>query len=321
MQAVQSYQLQRQALVESLARDRDLRLTRLRLLEDATAAPMPISPGASTSATAADPTALATMPPKQRLELAKSTLHRLEGRLTENHPDLRRAQEQVAELEKQVATEVASGAPTAAAAAATPEELHRRDRISAMRAEIESLDRQIAHKEAEERRQSGVIESYQQKINAVPGVESEWLALSRDYNTLSEAFNDLLRKSESANAAVELERRQVGEQFEVLDAPRASGRPVSPDRLFITLVGFGSGAGLSLLLIAFLEIRDGSLKTESEVQQVLALPVLAVVPHLVTSAERRQKARRQKLLSSATVMSVVVIGYVVWTLKLWEFIA
>ena len=49
-----------------------------------------------------------------------------------------------------------------------------------MRAEIESLDRQIVFKEGEEKRLRGEIAAYQARLEAVPGVESEWIALTRD---------------------------------------------------------------------------------------------------------------------------------------------
>ncbi len=225
MQAIQSTQMQRQAVVESLARDRDRKLMLDRMRNDLMSEPTPSRP-LPAPLTPADPAGLANVPARQRLEIARATLARLELRLTESHPDLRRAREQVAEIEKEVQAEPPTQQGASTAAGMTPEELQRRERINSMGAEIESLDRQIAFKEAEERRLSGSIADYQRRIEAVPGVESEWLSLTRDYETISTAFRELLTKSESANAAVELENRQVSEQFRVLDAPRVPLRPI-----------------------------------------------------------------------------------------------
>ncbi len=61
----------------------------------------------------------------------------------------------------------------------------------------------------------------------MPGVESEYLALTRDYDTMQASFKDLLTKSEAARVAEDLESRQIGEQFRVLDAPRV---PVPADQ-------------------------------------------------------------------------------------------
>jgi hypothetical protein len=45
-------------------------------------------------------------------------------------------------------------------------------------------------------------------------------------------------------------------------------------------------------LIALLEYRDASFKTDDEVTSVLSLPVLAVVPLMRSDVERRKVSRR-----------------------------
>ena len=326
MQAIQSTQMQRQAVVESLARDRDRKLMLERLYNDALNEPAVARQAPPVSG---DPTAVAAMPVAQQLEIARNALARMELRLKEGHPDLKRARRQVADLEKQVAAGPAApgaaspGAPTGvgAAPAATTEELQRRDRLSALRAEIESLDRQILFKDSEERRLSAVINDYQNRIEAVPGVESEWLSLTRDYDTLQASFKDLLSKSEAAKVAADLENRQVGEQFRVLDAPRVPLRPISPMRPLISAAGLGAGLVLGLLLVAFLELRDSTFKTESEVEQILQLPVIALIPALNTSADQARERRRRLALASVAMVGAVAGGYVVWALQLWKFVA
>jgi hypothetical protein len=51
---------------------------------------------------------------------------------------------------------------------------------------------------------------------------------------------------------------------------------------------------------------------------VLTLPVLASVPRVETSRDKRRRRRRQLAVSLAGAVGVVVIGYVTWTLKLWN---
>jgi polysaccharide chain length determinant protein (PEP-CTERM system associated) len=317
MQAIQSTQLQRQALVESLARDRDRKLMLERLYNDAVAAPAPVSATASREANS--PAALAAMSPRQQFDLAKSNLSVLEQKLKEGHPDLRRARKQVADLEKQVAALPHDGAATATVGV-TVEELQRRERISSLRAEIESLDRQVIFKESEERRLGDVIGGYQSRIEAVPGVESEYLALTRDYDTIQASFRDLLTKSEAARVAENLETRQIGEQFRVLDAPRVPLRPISPKRALISAGGLAGGLLVGLALVVLLEVRDGSLRNELDVALVLQLPVVAVVPRLLTGEERARIVRRRWMVSAAGGVLTVAAGYTVWAMRLWQFV-
>jgi polysaccharide chain length determinant protein (PEP-CTERM system associated) len=319
MQAIDSTRMQRQSLGESLARDRDRKLMLERLYNDARNEPTLLRQTGSTSpqdAAAAD----ASLTPEQQLVAARLQLTRLEQRLKENHPDVRRARSQVAELEKIVASNTNPQSP-AESVGLTAEELHRRERNNAMRAEIESLDRQIAFKEREERRLDATISDYQSRVEAVPGVESEWMALSRDYDTLQTSFRDLLTKSESARVSADLENRQIGEQFRVLDAPRVPLRPISPQRILISGSGLGAGLAVGLLLVGFFELRDGSFKTGVEVSRVLNLPVVAVLPSILSTDDLKRIRQRRWLASGVATVLVCGAGYAVWTFRLWRFVA
>jgi capsular polysaccharide biosynthesis protein len=189
-----------------------------------------------------------------------------------------------------------------------------------MQAEMESLSRQIVFKEADERRLSSVIKDYQSRIEAVPGVESEWLSLSRDYDTVQQSFKALLLKTESAKAAVDLENRQVGEQFRVLDPPRVPGRPISPLRPRISAAGFAIGLVAGLGFVVLLELRDTSFRNAGDVEQVLSLPVIALLPLVLSAAERRRVRNRRLLTVGAALISCGAGGYVFWAMRLWNFV-
>jgi protein tyrosine kinase modulator len=323
MQAIQNTQLQLQALVESLARDRDRKLMLERLHADAAAEPLPSplvasppAPGGQIESSAAG----AILTPQQQLDAARSTLERLSLRLTPEHPDIVRTKRSIEELERKIKAEPAK-ASGVSPGTESPEELQRRERLRQMRAELESLDRQIAFKESEERRLRSSVSDYQLRIAAVPALESEWIALSRDYDTLKEAYQKLLAKSEDSKVAADLERRQIGEQFRIVDPPSIPVRPISPDRAKINAAGAGLGLLLGFALVGLLELRDSSFRTEAEVVKLLDLPVLAQIPTVETPMDV-QARRRRKLLSSAAAAAVVAAGgYVFWALKLWRYVA
>ncbi len=71
---------------------------------------------------------------------------------------------------------------------------------------------------------------------------------------------------------------QIGEQFRTLDPARLPERPISPNRPLINLIGAFAGLALGVGLVALLEYRDNSFRTDDEVVSVLALPVVAVIP-------------------------------------------
>jgi polysaccharide chain length determinant protein (PEP-CTERM system associated) len=326
MQAIQNAQMQLQANTDALARDRDRKLMLERLNNDAQ---MEIEVAAPPSSAAAQQQPGMALPAgatlQQKLAAARAYLTTIELTRKAEHPDVIRAKRVVTDLEKQEAAENAaakSGGPSresTAPATVDREGAVRRERLAQMRAEMESLDRQIAFKEGEERRLQSTIVSYQQRVEAVPGTESEWTALSRDYDTQQAAYKDLLSKSEQARVATNLERRQVGEQFRILDPARVPTTPVGPKRLQITAIGTVAGLALGVLLAGLLELRDSTFRTELDVVEVLSLPVVAVVPYVSSDADLARARRRRLLFSTAAFFVFSVAGYVFWSMKLWRY--
>jgi uncharacterized protein involved in exopolysaccharide biosynthesis len=69
---------------------------------------------------------------------------------------------------------------------------------------------------------------------------------------LIEQYRQVLAHSEASKMAVNLERRQIGEQFKTIDGARLPERPISP-RLFPylalgALAGLGAGILVSMAL-------------------------------------------------------------------------
>src|SRR5688572_574600 len=247
----------------------------------------------------------------------------MEGRLTSVHPDVLRARRLVRDLETQVqanAAAVSAGVSPPVPQVVSVQEQQRRDRLSAMRAEIESLDRQTQFKESEERRLRGVVNEYNQRIEAVPGVESAWVALTRDYETQQNTYKELLGKSEQSQLAVDLEERQIGEQFRILEPAGVPVRPISPIRIQINAIGLGLGLLLGFGIAVILELKDRSFRSEADILDVLALPVLALIPHVDTAAERARRFRVRTMLSATGVAVIGVAAYVFWAMRLWNFI-
>ena len=96
---------------------------------------------------------------------------------------------------------------------------------------------------------------YQARIAAVPSRETELVELTRDYETLRQGYTNLLAKSENARMSTNLERRQIGEQFRVLEPARLPERPISPNRLQINTMGALGGLAVGMGLVLLLEYR------------------------------------------------------------------
>ena len=304
MQAMQNTQLRLQALVQSLARDRDRKSVLERLYDDAqteeAAASAAVVAAVSQEGELVDLAELeeavtGTATAQRRLALARSALSGLRLRLRPEHPDVMRIERLIEDLQREITASPADTSP----ADLSPEQLLRRERLRERRAEVESTRREIEFKESELLRLREALAQYEQRIEAVPGLESEWIALSRDYATQQRSYEGLLAKSEQAKVAADLERRQIGEQFRVLDPPRVPGKPASPNRLLISALGTLGSLFLGLGWAALIEVCDSTYQSASEVAEVLALPVIGLVPYVQSEADRRWEAARRVLAATS----------------------
>lgn len=309
LQAVRNTQAQIQGLDESINRDRDRRLFLDRMVADLTPPPAP-APAVPPSA---DPTAIHGASAAEQLVGARDGLRALELRLKPEHPDVIRMKRVIRELESKADAEGALPVEARGAAVSTPAQ---DNRVREMRAEMENLDRSIAYKQQETERLRAVIGSYQARIDVTPARESELIALTRDYDTLQNMYTSLLSKKEDSKVAANLERRQIGEQFKVLEPARLPEKPFSPDRVRINTLGFLCGLICGLAFAAMLEYRDSSLRSDEDVVVSLALSVIAMIPQVTTLAERRARRRRRMALSLSLATTICVAAVaLIWKLK------
>jgi capsular polysaccharide biosynthesis protein len=77
--------------------------------------------------------------------------------------------------------------------------------------------------------------------------------------------------------ATDLEKRQQGENFKVMDEPNLPEAPTFPNRLVFALGGFVGGLVIGLLIVCVIEYRDTALRSERDIWAFTRLPTLAVV--------------------------------------------
>jgi uncharacterized protein involved in exopolysaccharide biosynthesis len=132
----------------------------------------------------------------------------------------------------------------------------------------------------EEKELKQQVALYQRRIEDTPRREQELALLTRDYDLLKTNYQSLMDKKMQAQMAQNLERKQQGEQFKILDPARVPEKPVKPDRDKILLIGAVIGLALGLGLTWFRESMDQSFHTVSEVESYLELSVVAMIPNL-----------------------------------------
>jgi polysaccharide chain length determinant protein (PEP-CTERM system associated) len=307
LQAIQNVQVQLQTLTEATDRARERRLLLERQLVEVQSDPVAVLPPTPGTPTPVESTA-------QQLQTAEARLQLLLGHATPDHPDVKMVQRTIRDLRARLEREarVTPDAPVDTSAIG-PESLRQR-RLRDLKSQIEDVDRQIVDKQEQERRLRSDIATYQNKLNAVPKHESELVELTRDYATLQTSYQNLLQKREESKIAANLERRNIGEQFKVLDPARIPERPFSPNRLLINLGGAIGGLVLGAGLTLLFEFTDSALKSEENVIRLLNVRVIGLVPMMLSHDDRRRRRLRSAMLSVAGVLVVGTGALLAW----WE---
>jgi polysaccharide biosynthesis transport protein len=247
-------------------------------------------------------------PFQSRIQKLEGQLSELRARYGSGHPDVRKVESELADLQAQEAEEKKQQEATAVPKAAPIISVtHAKNPV--LQAQEEKLDQEIKEQTDLQKQYQDQINSHMTKLEQGPVFEQRIGSLMRDYDSLRGHYQDLLNKKLSAEMAKELEGRQQGERFVVLDAAPVPQSPAGPNRLLICTGGLILGTLAGLALILAMEFSDESVRSEREASTLLGKMVLAGVPRIYGFQELHRI--RLKLMGAfvGTLASAIIVGY------------
>jgi polysaccharide chain length determinant protein (PEP-CTERM system associated) len=200
----------------------------------------------------------------------------LDEQYTPDYPDVLALSRKITDLQKEIAQNSAHPSPPANTAVGTRPEPAQ---LQQVRAQLRSVQQTIAAQKQEQARIAQQISAFQARIEASPMVEQEFKQVTRDHETALQFYNNLLAKTNESSMATDLERRQQGEQFQVLDAANLPDEPVFPNRYLFAAGGLILGLMVGTGIATALEYRDTSLRTEGDIWTFTKLPTLATISY------------------------------------------
>lgn len=201
----------------------------------------------------------------QREELTK-LLDDLKMRYTDNHPDVIATKKKLADLENKKETKTF--------------DIKKDPRYRELQNQLAVTDLEIKRFSDEERIITEQMNKYRARIEMTPAREQDMASMMREYQSTKETYERLLKKSQEAQQAENLEKRQKGEQFRVIDPARVPEKPFSPDIPKILLIGLLAGIGCGFGLAFLREQMDRSFHEPGDAEIALGLKVLATIPEI-----------------------------------------
>jgi polysaccharide chain length determinant protein (PEP-CTERM system associated) len=248
-----------------------------------------------------------------RLNLLRQELAMMQTKYHDRYPDVLQMKEQIRILEARVEADKKQKA--ADAAKAGKKGAGRELRIAPQNAYIASLLTQLDQAQVEAKASSeeiaGInrqIAMYQRRLENTPKREQELALITRDYETTRELHRNLLAKRGEAEMAAELEQRQQGETFRVIEPARFPERPTGPNRFRLLLVGLALALGASGVAVVLAEQVDTSFRRVDEVRATAPMPVLSAIPRITTEQDRTRRVRQRRWATAAVAVGLLVVA-------------
>lgn len=254
----------------------------------------------------------------QELDRLRSQLADLSSHYTEKHPDIRKLREQIVktekmkqEMETQVAAAAKAGSTEESSRPGTYADLQAMSPRMQVESQLKANKLEIDNRQRTIRQLEKQIDEYQGRLNMTPVREQQLAGLTRDYEQSRKSYEQLLAKRDQSEMATNLEKRQEGEQFRVLDPPNLPQKPYSPNRLKINLIGLVAGLVLGFGSLAGAEMADDRIYAKEDFEAVVTAPVLAEIPPLPTPQEQNRQNRQQwyQWFGLALIIAVTLSGF------------
>lgn len=227
---------------------------------------------------------------EQKLSVAKEQYDNLLLKYTEKHPDVAKVKKIIEKLEKTIEEEkkVLETGDSEGETGAIEDIVDEQDLETGMpnfaviqqEMQLKQIKNEIRKIQSDIFKIEQQMKVYEKRVEDTPKRELELQSLQRDYASIQSVFNSLLDRRLEAELSVNMEKKQKGEQFRILDYARLPEKPISPNVKMLFLLSIASGIGIGVGIIFLLEMFNTSIRREEQIEKNLGLTILAIIPPL-----------------------------------------
>ncbi|HUO94498.1 MAG TPA: XrtA system polysaccharide chain length determinant [Rhizomicrobium sp.] len=207
----------------------------------------------------------------QRLAEAKQALLELQSRYTDDHPDVKAAKREIAELQAELAATPAAGSSGSGnQSVPNPVYVQTQSKLSDAMTDVAFQAHQVTvAKDAVDR-------SNKMTAQAI-AISTKFASLDRDYDLLHKTYQDLLARRESARLSQSVNDQQSAITVRVIEPPKKAPFPVAPNRpllnSIVLLLGLAGGIGAAVAL----SMNAGRFSSKEQLSAEFDYPIIGVV--------------------------------------------
>lgn len=242
---------------------------------------------------------------EERIQGLRTQLDRLQSLYTEKHPEIRRLESLIAQLEteKTLEAEQQGSSPGSGFAPMSTSPIYQgmRSMLAETQAQAAALKVRVA--EYEDR-----VKSLDTKVNQIPDVEAQLKQLNRDYEVIAHQHQRMLERRESARLSGDVQRNAGDVTFRVIDPPFVPRQPSQPNKKLLNagvlVLGSGAGGALALLIsLLYPIVTDARMLAHAS-----GMPLLGTVTFRKTSAQTRSD--RWRLAGFSVCVCALLLAFV-----------
>ncbi|MFT5701039.1 MAG: succinoglycan biosynthesis transport protein ExoP [Desulforhopalus sp.] len=218
-----------------------------------------------------------------KLARLRKNLEIYQERYTDQHPKIKSIKKKISNLEKRTSATI----PDESMASLTNSQTERAydATLFELQTEVKGIGLSIDKINKEKKQINKRIQQYEQWVGAAPIREAEWSALTREYGELKRHYDFLVSQNLQAGSALNLERKQKGSQFKIVDPARTPNKPTKPDFTKTMKFALLIGSALAGAIIMALETLNTSFQDPIKLSQTFGIEVICSVPHIPLKKE------------------------------------
>jgi polysaccharide chain length determinant protein (PEP-CTERM system associated) len=237
------------------------------------------------------------------LKQLQDALRILESKYTPKHPEVRAVRERIAALQASAPADSADARArlgNGATGGMSPL------RFSLVR-QINDVSVEINQLQQENQQLKTTVAQLEKDIKNMPSKEQELIAIRRDYENVSANYERLLQAKQEAELQSKLNLTQRGAKFRIVDEAALPSSPSDKPGQKLALMGGGIGILSFFGMVLGLHFLGNSFKLSKELEEDTGLPVLEIIPPVVT-ADVISRNKRQLFASFSCSVVVFALG-------------